>query len=300
MRGAAANAANEVIEQSLQDAARRVEKVFGADFLAFVGPIDVGVDDVVRDAIEQIDRRNPARRLAVLVETEGGYIETVQRIVETLRHFYSHVEFIVPNYAMSAGTVLVLSGDAIYMDYYSILGPIDPQVRRKDQFVPALGYLEQYKRLIQKSRENTLTDAELSFLLEKFDPAELYRYEHARDLSVSLLKEWLAKYKFKDWCVTETNRTAVTDQMRLLRAEEIATALNDVERWHSHARGIGMEALRTGLNLKIEDLEQDKKRAESIATFYHLFMDYSAKQGVVGAVYVTDKSGYRVFSQRSG
>ena len=53
----------------------------------------------------------------------------IQRIAETLRHHYDRVEFIVPNYAMSAGTVLVMSGDAIHMDYFSVLGPIDPQVR---------------------------------------------------------------------------------------------------------------------------------------------------------------------------
>src|SRR4029078_10078292 len=123
----------------------------------------------------------------------------IQRIVDTLRHHYSIVDFVIPNYAMSAGTVLALSGDAIHMDYYSILGPIDPQLRRSgsQRMVPALGYLVQYERLIAKSRKGELSTAELAFLLQKFDLAELYEYEQARNLSITLLREWLAKYKFK-------------------------------------------------------------------------------------------------------
>src|SRR6266478_8628579 len=41
-----------------------------------------------------------------------------------------------------------MSGDSIYMDYYSRLGPIDPQVEtRQGKNVPALGYLERYNAL---------------------------------------------------------------------------------------------------------------------------------------------------------
>ena len=83
-------------------------------------------------------------KLAVILETDGGYIEVVERIVKTLRHHYNNVEFVVPNFAMSAGAVLVMSGDAIHMDYFSTLGPIDPQISNTSgKQVSALGYLIQ-------------------------------------------------------------------------------------------------------------------------------------------------------------
>ena len=77
---------------------------------------------------------------------------------------------------MSAGTVLVMSGDAIHMDYYSLLGPIDPQVQRPGAtgLIPALGYLIQYERLIEKGRQGILTTAEAQILIDCFDQAELY------------------------------------------------------------------------------------------------------------------------------
>ena len=77
---------------------------------------------------------------------------------------------------MSAGTVLVMSGDSIYLDYFSILGPIDPQVENASGTqVPALGYLIQFDRLLRKADRGTLNTAELTLLVEKFDPADLYR-----------------------------------------------------------------------------------------------------------------------------
>ena len=61
------------------------------------------------------------------------------------------------------------------MDYAATLGPIDPQIRLVDEtWLPALGYLEQYERLIKKSREGTITPVEEAFFIEKFDPAQLY------------------------------------------------------------------------------------------------------------------------------
>src|SRR6202008_4140616 len=125
------------------------------------------------------------------------------------------VDFVIPNFAMSAGTVLVMSGDAIWMDYYSVLGPIDPQVQRPGGgIVPALGFLLHYDRLIKRSEQKKITSAEVTYLVTNFNPAELYRYEQARDHSIALLKEWLVKYKFKNWTRTETRSRRVTKRMR--------------------------------------------------------------------------------------
>ena len=39
------------------------------------------------------------------------------------------------------------------------------------RMVPALGYLEQYQRLIERSQQGLITTAELSYLIARFDPA---------------------------------------------------------------------------------------------------------------------------------
>ncbi len=198
-----------------------------------------------------------------------------------LRHHYNRVDFVVPSFAMSAGTVLVMCGDSIHMNYAATLGPIDPQVERAGagQFVPALGYLEQYARLIKKSAQGKLTTAELTYLVQNFDAAELYQYEQERELSIALLKDWLVNYKFKNWTKTRTRRLPVTKAMKTLRAGQIARQLNDTAMWHSHSRGIPMEMLRRDLKLEIDDFDEDPKLGPAVRDYHRLLRDYVGRRG---------------------
>ena len=82
-------------------------------------------------------------------------------------------------FAYSAGTILALSGDKIYMDYYSVLGPIDPQFLDSNgkQLLPGVGYLRKYNELVKQINESeSAPKAELAFLIKKFDPAMLFQY----------------------------------------------------------------------------------------------------------------------------
>lgn len=72
------------------------------------------------------------------------------------------------------------------MDYFSVLGPIDPQVMSKEgRWVAALGYLDKVNDLLEKARQNTLTEAEF-LILKDFDLAELKGYERAKELAIAL------------------------------------------------------------------------------------------------------------------
>ena len=268
--------ADRLIEEQLDARVRKLEQCVDGDVLALVGNLWPGVDDGIREAVESRLDRCP--RLCVVLETSGGSVEVVERIVTVFRKHYQFVEFYVPNFALSAGTVLVMSGDAIHMDYYSVLGPIDPQKLRGETYVPALGYLEQYQRLLEKSEKGELTTAELTFLLEKFDPAELYQYEQERELSISFLKDWLVKYKFKDWATTETRSLPVDDKMREDRAEQIAMKLNETKEWHTHGRGISIDILTRELDLKIDDFGEKESVAAALRAYYKLLMDYTRKR----------------------
>jgi len=282
--------AGQFIEDKLREFLLQLEKRRGADVITFFGPLLPPVDNVIRSSVEEIKKRK--KTLLMILETDGGEVEVVQRIAETLRRHYKRVEFIVPNHAMSAGTVLVMSGDEIWMDYYAVLGPIDPQVRprqgRASGAVPALGYLVQYERLLEKANtKNGLNTAEMAILLQ-FDPAELYRYEQARNLSIRLLKQWLVKYKFRNWKKTRTRSIPVTRKMRLDRAEQVAEKLNDIDRWHTHGRGISMQVLRKDLGLEISDFEKDKELSREIREYYTLLSDYLLKLGMEWVIHTRE------------
>lgn len=287
--------ANDLIELQLDQRIEALEDSFSSHVIAFCGGIYFGVDDLLRSTVEKKCQLKPLRRKLVMVlTTSGGFIEVVQRIVGTLRRHYRVVEFVVPNHAYSAGTVLVMSGDAIHMDYYSRLGPIDPQVSTPTgRSVPALGYLERYKTLIDKAKRGEITEAEVQLLISGFDQAELYQYEHARELSIALLKEWLVKYKFKTWKITKTRKLTVTKKMKEDRAKEIAQELNNTERWHYHGYGISMEVLRRDLKVEIDDFSADDNKALLVRGYHDLLSDYMAKRGAKGVIHI--KGDYRPF-----
>jgi hypothetical protein len=287
--------ANEFIEEQLDAKISALEVEFNADALGYNGGILFGVDDITREVIEDKKKEGSGRdKLLVVVTTGGGYIEVVQRIVETFRYHYAFVEFVIPNYAFSAGTVLALSGDAIHMDYYSRLGPIDPQVEVNGKMVPALGYLHQYDRLVKKAQANTITLAEIQLLVDGFDQAELYQYEQARNLSITLLKEWLVKYKFKNWTATTTRGIQVDDALRKQRAEEIAHELNKTGKWHSHGRGISRDVLVNDLKVQIDDFGTCPVRTEMVKGYHRLLDDYMGKRSNNGVLHTA--GNYKPFA----
>ena len=277
--------ANDLVEFVLSESNKAVADYFSSDALILKSPIRFGLDNIVRTEIETLkDGQENTKNLTVLLETTGGFIEVVERIYNVIRKHYEHVNFIVPNYAYSAGTVLVLSGDEIYMDYYSVLGPIDPQMENENErFVSGLGYLAKFDDLVEKINKAENPEnvrAELAYLLKKFDPAELFDLEQARSHSEDLLEEWLSRHKFKDWAVTETSGLPVTDDDRRARASEIAKILGDPQRWHSHGRGIGIKELSSEeIKLKITDFGNIPELNDKVRKYYDLFIDYCDKLG---------------------
>jgi hypothetical protein len=283
--------ANDVVEQQLDGRLATLEEVLAGDVLVLTGPILPQVDEQVREIIERRPPTPGVRKLVVLLETGGGSVGAVERMSRLFRHHYAVVEYIVPNYAFSAGTVLVMSGDKAYMDYFSVLGPIDPQVSRRGQPVPASGYLIQYGRLIDKSSEGKLSDAELHYLIANFDPAEMYRYEQEKELTRTLLIEWLVDSNLIDWSRLRAEGKKVTKKRREARATEIAEALGDTDCWHSHGRGISILVLRRKLGLVIHDLEEDALLNEAVRAYYTLLRDYMMRLGSGIAMHV--KGSYR-------
>lgn len=288
-----------IVEEQLDHHLTAVQDAFGnADALAFVGPLFVGVDESIRDAIEWIHRKTKRNnlgaiqkrpKLIVIVDTPGGYSQVVERIADYMHRHFQAVEFVIPNRAMSAGTILAMSGDEIWMDYFSVLGPIDPQIEGpKGELIPAHGYLIQYERLIKKSKSGKITTAELQFLIQKFDPAELYQYEQEMNLSVTLLRQWLVQYKFRKWDTTEGKGKKVTLKMKQKCAENVAHNLNNTTKWHSHGRGISMEVLRRDVKLRIQDFGEDDAKNTSIREYYKLLMDYMNKLNSRVAVHVVE------------
>lgn len=273
------NLVDKALKEMISNALLELEDIANSDVLCYSGPIVDGNENVFLDIIEELaDSPDKRDSLMVVLTTTGGSAMAVERYVNIIRKHYEKVSFVVPDYAYSAGTIFCMSGDEIWMDYFSVLGPIDPQVKNKEgKFVPALGYLDKVNSLIDKARNGSLTNAEF-LILKDFDLAELRAYEQAKELTITLLKKWLLKYKFKNWN-KHANGNPVTLQEKEKRAEEIADKLGDNNIWKSHARPICIEELEN-LKLKIEDYSDKETLRKVIRRYYNLSKDMINKYGL--------------------
>ena len=265
---------NEIVQNSLREGLDKIEKELSSDVLVYYGEI-FDLSEVFFRIIEDIACEKRSDTLNVILTTTGGDITAVERHVGIIRHHYKSVHFIVPNYAYSAGTVFCMSGDKILMDYFSILGPIDPQVMNRDRKrVAALGYLDKVNEMIEKSKKFKLTPAELA-MIHNLDLADLRGYEQAKELTIDMLKNWLAKYKFKNWC-KHKDGTDVAEAEKISRAADIANKLGDNNLWKSHNRPINRDSLAE-LKLKIDRLE-DSPAYEYIRTYHACLGSYVDRQ----------------------
>lgn len=285
-----------------------LSKRFNSDIIFIKSPMRAPLDTLFRIEVETIRAAAPKAsktkanaNLCLLLETPGGYIETVKRLVDVMRRHYRTVSFVIPDYAYSAGTVLALSGDEIYMDYYSILGPIDPQVPDEagGTLLPGAGYLAKFRELADDINKARLIDpkakqAELSYLIKRFEPAKLFHIEQAIEHGQALIEEWLPKYKFKAWTVTNSGKK-VTPTMRRQRAKEVAQVLGDASKWHSHGRGISIQELEDeDIKLLIKDFGKDAELSRAIRNYHGLAVDFAAKQGIQAFIHSTRNGMRRV------
>lgn len=282
------NLFDEALKKLMNEKLDALEKAFAADVVFFFGEIQPSVVRPFRDLIEDLKRPPtpapnpppPQTKLVIILNTPGGSAETVEKLVDIIRHHYTDVSFVVPDFAMSAGTIFCMSGDRIYMDYSSSLGPIDPQVFNGKQWVPARGYLDKVEEMFAKSNAGTLSNAEF-VMLQNQDLAMLSQYEQAKNLTVTLLKRWLIDYKWKDWTTHQTTPAKigqpVTAAEKIARAEDVADKLGNNKSWHSHSRMIGIDTLRNDIRLKIEDYSNDAKLQPIIRSYNDLITEWIAK-----------------------
>lgn len=214
------------------------------------------------------------KEIDVMIVTPGGSGQQVAKFVDKLRPRFDNISFIIPNMAMSAGTIFVMSGDEIIMNSRSYIGPIDPQIPNKDGFyMPAQAILtlieEIQKRgdaLLKKGQNPLWTDLQI---LKQIDGKEIGNAMNASQYSVELVENFLYKFKFKTW-TNHSDGRPVTDADKKQRAHEIAMLFCDHGLWKTHSRGINREIAWDKCKLKITHSESITGLDRAIRRFWAL------------------------------
>jgi ClpP class serine protease len=80
--------------------------------------------------------------LDLILHTPGGDLAATESIVNYLKSMFADIRVIVPQLAMSAGTIMACAARSIVMGKQSSLGPIDPQLGGRS----AHGILEEFEQ----------------------------------------------------------------------------------------------------------------------------------------------------------
>lgn len=115
-------------QDKLDSLSRSIEKRFSSDVIYFNSQIDKASIDVLTDVVLQHQKKSGLKTLTFLIDTPGGNANLIINFIELLRSLYEKINFVVPKYAISAGTFLCLSGNEIYLNSRSALVPIDLQL----------------------------------------------------------------------------------------------------------------------------------------------------------------------------
>lgn len=94
-------------------------------------------------------RRARGGDVNLVLHTPGGCVFSTLYLSRLLKEYSGRVFVYVPQYAMSGGTVLALSGDHLIMDGGACLGPVDPQV---SGFLES-GSADDWRRVLKIKRE---------------------------------------------------------------------------------------------------------------------------------------------------
>lgn len=217
--------------------------------------LSVGDDDMnaFMAAVHQFDR---SKGLDLILHTPGGDIAATEALVKYLWvMFDKDIRVIVPQLAMSAGTMIACAAKKIVLGKQSSLGPIDPQIGG----VPAQGVLDEFQMAVENIKQEPASAPLWQQIVSRYHPSFLNECAQAIDWSRSMVHGWLRDNMFE------------ADVDAVAKAESIVNYLGSHSATAAHARHIPLSKCEN-IGLKIERLEDDETLQDLVLTVHHAYM----------------------------
>lgn len=199
--------------------------------------------------IHQLERD---KGLDLILHTPGGDVAATESLVDYLRSMFDDIRAIIPQIAMSAGTMIALSCKEIVMGKHSSLGPIDPQFGG----MPAHGIIEEFQQAKKEIAANPATVAVWQPIIAKYPPAFVGECAKAIQWANQIVQDWLTTGMFAGESDADAKARVVLDEL----ASHALTL--------SHNRHISM-AKAQALGIKVVELENDQDLQDKVLTVHH-------------------------------
>lgn len=212
--------------------------------------------------IHGLDR---SKGLDLILHTPGGETAATESLVDYLRAMFgTDIRALVPQIALSAGTMIACAAKSVVMGAHSSLGPIDPQIGG----VAAHGVVEEFTRASTEIKKDNAKIPVWQPIIAKYTPTLIGECEKAIAWSNEMVTDWLKTGMFKDDGEAET------------KAKRVISELSDHALTKSHARHISLKKAQE-LGLRIETLEKDSKLQEALLSVHHAYTQTMAGTQVV-------------------
>jgi ATP-dependent protease ClpP protease subunit len=193
--------------------------------------------------------------LDLILHTPGGSIASTEAIMRYLHDIFgTNIRAIVPQVAMSAGTMVACSCKEILMGRQSSLGPIDPHLRG----IPAQGVIEEFNTALMDYKTDPNSIVVWKEVLAKYHPTFIGQCKNA----VKWTKEFVTAQ-------LEANMF-LGDPEAVAKATSIVDKLSDHSDTKSHERHISVATCEE-LGLKVKRIEEDQQLQDLILTVHHCF-----------------------------
>lgn len=200
--------------------------------------------------IHELDR---SKGLDLLLHTPGGDVAATESLVDYLRAMFGKdIRAIVPQIALSAGTMIALACKEVLMGKHSSLGPIDPQFGG----LPAHGVIEEFNTAKREIAADPNTMAVWQPIIAKYPPAFVGECAKAIIWANDMVRGWI------------TSGMYAGDSDAAPAADRILNELSDHALTLSHARHISMQKAKE-LGIKVVELEGDQKLQDAVLTVHH-------------------------------
>lgn len=221
-----------------QELIKRIEAEYGRRMICYVSGRSATIDrDDTVGFMELLHNISPGTEIDLLLHTRGGDVDAAEKILSLVQATVGgrQLRVIIPEFAKSAGTLMVLGADALLMSDTSELGTIDPQIWTDDGHGntachSVLSYIDAYAAHSAALAKNP-DDPVARLMLNKLDPTTLQTYTAVRERARNFAENQLKR--------KGRNFSAIT------------SALLDTKRWQSHGQMIGWQDAKHELGLQV-------------------------------------------------
>ena len=204
-------------------------------------------------AVHNLD---PSQGLDLILHTPGGDTAATESLVKYIKSIFgNNFRVIVPQLAMSAGTMIACASSEIIMGKQSSLGPIDPHYG----VVPCQAVVQEFKDAIAAIKSDPASLPIWKTMVEKYPPAFVQQCLNAISFSENMVKGWLKEGMFAGEYDSD------------IIVEKIVQNLMSFEENKVHARHLHYDDCRS-MGLKILSMEDDNELQDLILSVHHSFI----------------------------